>query len=150
MPQPVTVWMVRLEPGGSLGTVRGTLRMDEDGVVFMDPSAGAETRVPFGRVRRIRRVPGSPVLVLRWQAADGGNSETAFYFAQPPPIATDRRTEPSGHEAVPLLGFLGSPRGQPSKRRRRRESIGYLAARSRDAKATIRVWAKEIRARTGA
>jgi hypothetical protein len=150
MPKPVTVWMVQLEPRGSLDEVRGILRMDGEGVVFADAKADTETRIPFRTMTKVRRALGSPVLVLHWRGVDGTRWATAFYFAKPPPIVADRRTERAGLEELRLSGSLGRPSGGSSRRRQRRESIGYLATRSRDAKASISVWTKEIRARAGA
>ncbi len=151
MPVPVTVWMVKLERGGDLRDVKGTLRMDEDAVVFVDRKSHGETRVPFGATRKVKRVFGSPVLILGWRDGGGARSETAFYFVQPPPIPTESGGAMPEREALrqprPTIGTVFRP---PSRRRQRRESIGYLAARSREAKVTIRVWAEEIRARTRA
>jgi hypothetical protein len=148
MPEPVTVWMVKLERGGDLREIKGTLRMDEDAVVFVDRKDGAETRVSFGATRKVKRVFGSPVMVLHWRDGDGARSETAFYFVQPPPVRSERGDAMSDREALqqprPTIGSVLRP---PSRRRQRRESIGYLAARSREAKTTIRVWAEEIRTR---
>jgi hypothetical protein len=125
--------------------------MDDDAIVFVDRKTESETRVPFESTRKVKRVFGSPVMVLDWHDGSGSRSETAFYFVQPPPMHTDREGAMSQRTALqqppPTVGNLLR---RPSRRRQRRESIGYLAARSRDAKATIRVWTGEIRARTRA
>jgi len=151
MPEPVTVWMVKLERGGDLREVKGTLRMDEDAVVFVDRKTQGETRVPFEGTRKVKRVFGSPVLVLNWRDGAGARSETAFYFVQPPPIPTDTGGAMPEREALRQpRPTIGTVLRQPSRRRQRRQSIGYLAARSRGAKVEIRLWAEEIRARTRA
>jgi hypothetical protein len=148
MVAPAKVWMVRLDRGGDLREVEGTQRMAEDAVVFVDPGNRSELRVPFAATQKVRRVLGSPVLVIVWRNGET-RSETAFYFVKPPPLRTDRaataQARPTPADARPSIGSI---LGRSSKRKERRESIRYLAARSGTTKTTIRAWAQEIRART--
>jgi hypothetical protein len=140
MLEPVTVWMVRqLRRGADLREVEGTLRLDDDAVVFTDRTADAETRLPFAATSKVKRIMGSPVLVLTWRDRDDEGTQTAFYFAKPPPM----RSGPDRRDPQPPVSLTR----QPSRRRQRREGIGYLTARSRTSKATIKAWAEEIRAR---
>jgi hypothetical protein len=141
MPEPVTVWMVNLRRGGDLREVEGTLRMDRDALVFTAGTNQAETRLPFAVTRKVKRIVGSPVLVLTWTDPTGESAQTAFYFARPPPIraGADRRTA----QPPPPTTLLR----QPSRRRQRRENIGYLTSRSRSSRSTIKAWTSEIRAR---
>lgn len=141
MPEPVTVWMVKLRRGGDLREVEGTLRMDHDALVFSARTNQAETRLPFAATSKVKRIVGSPVLLLTWTDQAGEGAQTAFYFAEPPPMRSgvDRRSP----QPPPTMLH------QPSRRRQRRESIGYLTSRSRSSRPTIKAWAAEIRARAG-
>jgi hypothetical protein len=140
MPEPATVWMVRLRRGARLREVKGTLRMDETALVFIDRTTQAETRLPFRGTRKVKRVLGSPVLILSWLEGEGIPAETAFFFVQPPPLRTEHAERSTQTQPATMLR-------QPSRRRQRRESIGYLTSRSRASRSTIKAWAKEIRAR---
>jgi hypothetical protein len=140
MPEPVTVWMVRLRRDARLREVRGTLRMDETALVFIDHTTRAETHLPFSETRKVKRVLGSPVLILSWWEGEGIPAETAFYFVQPPPMLTEHAQGQTRTQPTTMLR-------QPSRRRQRRESIGYLTSRSRVSRGTIKTWADEIRAR---
>lgn len=137
MPSPVTVWMVRLRRDGDLRETRGQIRIDDDALVFTT-AAGSETRLPFSETRKVRRIVGSPVLVIRSREGD----DTAFYFAEPPPLRLSGR--PSASEPPPTSILRA-----PSRGRRRREGIRYLTARSRGTTATIREWVVAIRERIG-
>ena len=143
MPEPATVWMVKLQRVGDLRELKGTLRMDEEALVFTDRSTEVETRLPFAATRKVKRIVGSPVLILTWQNDAGATTQTAFYFAEPPPI---RSAHGVGSPQPPPATVLQ----QPSRRRQRREGIRYLTARSRSTSATIKGWAEEIRARVRA
>jgi hypothetical protein len=138
MPEPVTVWMVKLRPGGDLREVEGTLQLADDALVFVARKTEAETRVPFSDTSKVRRVIGSPVLVVSRRDGAGIDSHIAFYFVQPPPLpGTSARTNPP--TSVPR---------HSSPRRQRRQVVGYLTARGRGTRTTIKQWVEEIRART--
>jgi hypothetical protein len=136
MPEAVTVWMVELSPGLAAQERRGTLSLQPDVIAFVASDGSEELRIPLARVRKARRLRGSPVLVVAHDA--GGRAvRTAFYFAQPPPLE-DFRGE--GTERPAPLGFRKS-----SRRRARRENIGYLGTWSRQLKADIEEWEHAIR-----
>jgi hypothetical protein len=141
--EPVTVWMVHLERGGDLQDEKGTLRMEEDALVFASKRSEAVTRFPFSATRGAKRVLGSPVLVVRWRDGDV-RRETAFYFAQPPPL---RRADTPMTERQALRtqrpSLFGMARGQ-SRRAQRKDAIRYLTARSADSRDSIGPWAKAI------
>jgi hypothetical protein len=67
-----------------------------------------------------------------------GSRKTAFYFAQPPPLAT----------------LLGAPVERPAglaafrnpKRKARRDNVGYLGLMNREKKAAISEWVSAVRA----
>ena len=136
MPEAVTVWMVELSPGLAAQERRGTLSLQPDVIAFVASDGSEDLRIPVARVRKARRLRGSPVLVVAHEA--GGRAvRTAFYFAQPPPLE-DFRGE--GTEQPSPLGFRKS-----SRRRARRQNIGYLGTWNRQLKADIEEWEHAIR-----
>ena len=136
MPEAVTVWMVELSSGLAAQERRGTLSLQPDVIAFVASDGSEDLRIPLARVRKARRLSGSPVLVVAHDA--GGRAvRTAFYFAQPPPLE-DFRGE--GTEQPSPLGFRKS-----SRRRARRQNIGYLGTWNRQLKADIEEWEHAIR-----
>lgn len=143
MPEPVTVWMVHLGRG-TVSEVEGTLSLDAEALVFAHGGQPVELRFPFARIARVRRVLGSPVLLVDWRDGELPR-RTAFYFSKPPPLEppdASTRTTPSGR----ALGPLGQLRAG-SRRRHRRASVGYLAAHGGRTKPVLRAWVRELRER---
>jgi len=134
MPEAVTVWMVKLAPGLAQER-RGILSLQPDAIVF-EASDGSEVLpIPLAHVRRARRLRGSPVLLVAHDAG-GRAARTAFYFVQPPPLNDDQ-----GQPERPApLGFRKS-----SRRRARRQNIGYLGTWNRQLKAGIEEWEHAIK-----
>ena len=137
VPEPVTVWMVKLRRGGDLREVKGTLLMGEDALVFVERKTEVETRLLFSDTSKVKRVIGSQVLVVRCDGADA-DADIAFYFVQPPPLPGVE-----SHAPPPTSVFH-----QPSRRRQRRQGVGYLTGRARVTRTTIKEWVEELRART--
>jgi hypothetical protein len=135
MPRAVTVWAVTLRPGETRER-RGTLELEPDSIVFTGADGSVPARIALREVRRVRRLRGSPVLVVTHEG-DAGSERTAFYFAQPPPL------EPVRSEEVPLrpspVGFTRS-----SKRKARRQNAAYLGTWNREMKADIKEWERAI------
>jgi hypothetical protein len=136
VPEPITVWMVRLERGRTDVDVKGRLSLEEDALVFRDLQE-QPVRFAFEEVRRAKRLRGSPVLMVTWirQATE---HRTAFYFTPPPPM------EPA--ETTPGSGF-GALRRPKSKRRQSRDNVRYLQMSNSVRKPTIQAWADEVTAR---
>lgn len=66
--------------------VEGTLRLEPTAVVFRPKRKGAdELAFPLERVKRARRVLGSPVMDLRL-SIDQGPWAVGFYFVRPPSL----------------------------------------------------------------
>jgi hypothetical protein len=129
--EPITVWAVRL--GEYTDEVRGNLVLNEEEsrLSFLHEKESKTIHISLGSIRRVRRVFGSPVLVVDFGVADG-MGRMAFFFTQPPPV-----------QQATLVG-----RG----RRRKRENIQFLmgenAARSSDVKRwrdAVRKAAREAR-----
>ncbi len=134
MPEAVTVWVVELSPGLAQER-RGTLSLQPDAIVFEASDGSGDLRIPLADVRRARRLRGSPVLLVAHDAR-GRAARTAFYFVQPPPLHEDQV-----QAAAPSpLGFRKS-----SKRRARRQNIGYLGMWNRQLRADIAEWEHTIR-----
>ena len=85
------VWMVhgRTSPEG----LKGTLRLEPGAIVFRpDGAAAEELAFPLERVRRARRVMGSPVLELRLTGGSEGPGAVVFYFVQPPSLEVQQES----------------------------------------------------------
>jgi hypothetical protein len=136
MPEAVTVWMVELSPGLAQER-RGILSLQPDAIVFEAIDGSEDLRIPLAHVRRARRLRGSPVLLVAHDAG-GRSARTAFYFVQPPPLE-DFRGEGEPERPAPL-GFRKS-----SRRRARRQNIGYLGMWNRQLKVDIEEWERAIR-----
>jgi hypothetical protein len=142
--------MVHLERGGDLREIKGTLRLEEEALVFEARGTGERTSFPLGSVRRAKRTFGSPVMVVRWMN-DGARRETAFYFAQPPPLPGARADVPSSAEDLLRTrrpGLIASAR-QSSRRRQRRQAIGYMTTHAGASKESIGAWVRAISERAG-
>jgi hypothetical protein len=140
MPEAVTVWMVELSPGLAAQDRRGTLSLQPDVIAFVASDGSEDLRIPLAQVRKARRLRGSPVLVVAHDAG-GRAARTAFYFVQPPPLE-DFRGEGPERPAPP--GFRRN-----SRRRARRQNIGYLGTWNRQLKADIEEWEQAIRHAVG-
>jgi hypothetical protein len=143
MPEPVTVWMVPLA-SGTPSEVEGTLRLGSEALVFEPATKPAELRFPYATVTKVRRVVGSPVIVVEWNE-DAQRKRTAFYFAQPPPLHP-----PTPDELMSMPDRPRNPiaeRRALSKRRHVRSNLGYLAMRGRGTKPTVQAWTSELRMR---
>ena len=133
MPVAVTVWAVELGPAASTAEVRGRLALASDALVFSPKDERfPERRYPLAEIVRARRLRGSPVLMI----SQRGVAETrriAFYFVQPPPL-------PKTEEVTPT-----STLRRNTKRRARRQNVGYLGTWNREKKELLREWERQVR-----
>ena len=143
MPEPTKVWMVQLDR--SPDDVEGTLTLEDQAIRFDSPSLGIRS-ISLTAVERVKRIWGSPVLLVR-SVEDGDKRVTAFYFSKPPPLHPDLATS----DAPPptLIGPFNRNRA-PSKRKQRRRNAGYLANASNFLGDSLEVWVKETRAAVAA
>ena len=144
MVEPVDVWMVHLGGGSKPSEVRGTLTLGEGGLEFVERKTGSDVRFDYHSIRRVKRIKGSPVLVVDWRR-DGEDRKTAFYFAQPPPL------DPvPGSPTIDPRGPLGPfRRVTPSKRQVARTNLRYLRSTSVANKHVVRAWAEAVAERVG-
>jgi hypothetical protein len=150
MVEPATVWLVPLRRGQAAER-KGVLSIEDDGVTFTDDSQGQVELLRYESVHRVRRVRGSPILIVTHRI-DDGSVDTAFYFSQPPPLT------PPGPGDEPSPAALTTPSGKPlgafssmrrsSRRRHVRENVRYLTAQSATKKPVLQAWVEEISART--
>jgi hypothetical protein len=122
--EPITVWAVRL--GEYTDEVRGRLVLDEEEsrLSFVHDKETKTMHISLASIRRVKRIFGSPVLVVDF-AADTSVGRVAFFFAQPPPMQ-----EPT------LVG-----RG----RRRKRENIQFLMGENAARSADVKAWRNAVR-----
>lgn len=137
MPRPATVWVVELAKDVGREETKGTLQLDGEGLLFT-PSDGTRSMLRIGPsdVRKVRRLRGSPVLMVE-RATPVGSRRTAFYFVQPPPLGTllgETVERPSG------LAAFRSPR-----RKARRDNVNYLGLMNREKKATLNEWVRAVK-----
>jgi len=142
MPRPVTAWAVELGPQVAQDDVKGTLALEGDALAF-SPADEAHpfVRIPLVSISKVRRLRGSPVLMVV-HGTESAVRRTAFYFAQPPPLGVlmgQQTTErPAG------LSAFRNP-----KRKARRDNVGYLGVTNREKKGLITEWVRAVRAAAG-
>jgi hypothetical protein len=143
MADTVTVWMVHLG-GPDPSDVEGRLSLDADALVFEHGAKPAELRFPYAAIAKVRRVMGSPVIIVEWDE-NAQRRSTAFYFVQPPPLRPPSPDEVATRSDRPP-GLLAQRRAT-SKRRHMRANIGYLTVTAKRSKPLVREWTSELRVR---
>ena len=135
MPEDATVWAVDLvrEPTKDR---EGMLSLQPGHLLFEARSGSAPIRIPIASIRKIRRLRGSPVLLVVHEGRPK-DAQTAFYFVQPPPLE-------------PVVGQGERPTpfsfGRASKRRRRRENVQYLGMSNASKREQIDGWVRDVKA----
>jgi len=144
MPEPTKVWMVQLDR--SPEDIEGTLTLEDQALRFDSPSLGIRS-IALTAVERVKRIWGSPVLLVR-SLEEGDKRVTAFYFLKPPPLHPGG--DPTPDAAPPTLMGPFNRNRAPSKRKQRRRNAGYLANASNIVGDSLEVWVKETRAAVAA
>jgi len=131
------VWAVELGKGVQPDEIKGTLELGDDLLLFSpNDEARPSIRIALHDIAKVRRLRGSPVLMVE-RSTSSGARKTAFYFAQPPPLAT----------------LLGAPVEKPGglaafrspKRKARRDNVGYLGLMNREKKAALSEWVRAVK-----
>jgi hypothetical protein len=127
MDEATTVWMVHARTG--LEGVKGTIALEGRALVFR-PAGGrsAETVIPVGDIRKLRRARGSPVMEVEISIA-GAPPIIGFYFVKPPPLT------PPTEGYRPFGRFLA-----------RRRAIATLRAGNAARREDVGVWVDAVRA----
>jgi hypothetical protein len=153
VPRLTKVWMVPLGRG-SVDDIAGDLELSHEAIIFTPRNEGPPVHIPFGAVAKVKRVKGSPVLMVVHDR-DAMRVETAFYFVQPPSLShivkskgppAPSRPEPALLEPPRLRPFGLSGR-KPSKRKSVRSNATYLTAQGTSRKEELQGWVDAIRER---
>jgi hypothetical protein len=143
----IVVWMVHLIRGEPMEEVKGLLALDPDALAFESSAPGDVVRLPYADMRAAKRLRGSPVLMVEW--TEGRQlRRTAFYFVEPPPMATRDPTAPAPGEPPRVASPFRSVRS--AKRKQQRQNVSYFAARGGALKPALKAWASEVSARIAA
>jgi hypothetical protein len=137
MPRAVTVWAVELAKEVEPDEIKGTLELSGAALLFTPlDEARPGLRIALTDIVKVRRLRGSPVLMVERTIATGPR-RTAFYFAQPPPLNALLGTTP---ERPSGLAAFRSP-----KRKARRDNVNYLGLTNREKKETLEEWVRAVR-----
>jgi hypothetical protein len=98
--EPTTVWAARL--GSPDDGIKGYLVLETEHLSFTSELGDVEIRIPLSDVKHVRRIHGSPVMVI-----DHGGGVAAFYFAQPPPVISAKMPLTKRRERGAALTYLG-------------------------------------------
>jgi hypothetical protein len=150
-PEPVTVWMVHLARAEVHNDIKGTLEVQEDTLFFTAASASAAGAIgfPFEVITGVKRLRGSPVMLIEWLHEDA-RRRTAFYFTQPPPLPPRiGRGEPVSWETMPERPSPFMALRRNGKRRNMRVNTRYLQEVGISKKELVKSWADEVAARIG-
>jgi hypothetical protein len=134
--------------------IAGDLELTHDAVLFTPRHEGPSVHIPFVTVTKVKRLKGSPVLMV--QHTEGAvRVETAFYFVQPPSLShivkskqplPPSRPDPASMEPQRLRPF-GMGGRRPSKRKSVRSNATYLTAQGTSRKEELQGWVDAIRER---
>lgn len=132
--ESVNVWAVELGRESPLEEVKGSLSLTSEALVFTPrDERRSEQRYRLVEISKARRLRGSPVLMVV-RDVGGLPARTAFYFVQPPPLERpDTATRPAP---------FGT--GRNSKRKARRQNVSYLGMWSKEKKALLREWERQV------
>ena len=136
-----TVWEVELRQGGPMSDREGSLALETDSLVFEPADGASPRRIALTDIRKVRRLRGSPVLLVI-HTERGTTARTAYYFAQPPPL--DRHTQPLPQERLLVLAMRKNTR-----RYVRRQNVGYLGMWNRQKKGLLAEWERAVRTAIG-
>jgi hypothetical protein len=124
-PDPARVWLVR---PGSPDAVEGRLSLERHALtVIMEGDEALP--IPTGRIRRVRRRRGTPILELDYTDARAEVSTVFIYFVKPPPLHRTGR----GTLVLPSRGI------------ERAAGAVSLRASNRRLKPMVTSWARAIR-----
>jgi hypothetical protein len=137
VPRAVTVWAVELGKDVHPDEIKGTLELGNQALLFSpNDEARPAIRIALHDIAKVRRLRGSPVLMVE-RTTSAGSRKTAFYFAQPPPLAVLM-----GGSVEQPVGF---DRFRSPKRKARRDNVGYLGLMNREKKAALSEWVRAVK-----
>lgn len=126
MISPKKMWAVRI--GAGMEGAEGTLSLTDVDLEFeLDEEEGA-IRIPLEDIRKVKRVRGSPILLVDTDRSPDGKDQPArfaFYAVEPPSLR---------------------PQGRETKGKVRRHAIVYLQSANSRHKEDLDGWERELRA----
>lgn len=131
----VRVWAVELGAGSPVER-EGVLALEAEALRFEPSEPGRAISLPLADVVRVRRVRGSPVLMVVTRRGDD-RVQTAFYFVRPPPLPSREAEEEERRLAMPSL--------RNPRRKARRRNVGYLGLMNREYKQLLVAWERAVR-----
>lgn len=137
MVEATTVWEVELRPGGPMKDRKGSLTLEAAALVFEPADGAPPRRIGLEEVRKVRRLRGSPVLLVI-HSEHGTTARTAYYFAQPPPL--------HGPQMPTLERPSVLATRKNTRRHVRRQNVGYLGMWNRQKKELLASWERAVRA----
>ena len=151
VPRLTKVWMVQLGRG-STDDVAGDLELSHEAIIFTPRHGGASVHIGFDTVWKVKRLKGSPVLMV-FHHEGAVRVETAFYFVQPPSlthIVKPKQPLPPGQLdpaslEPPRLRPFGMGGRKPSKRKSVRNNATYLTSQGTSRKQELQGWVDAIR-----
>jgi hypothetical protein len=136
MPAPITVWAVDVGPSTTPEEVKGSLSLSSDALIFTPRDEHRpERRFELAEITKIRRLRGSPVLLVMRAGPAREPLRTAFYFVQPPPLE-----RPNDDTRMTPLGI-----GRNTNRKVRRQNVSYLGLWNKEKKAVLAEWERQLR-----
>lgn len=105
----------------------GTLTLTDDDVLGFEAESGRTFRLEASRIRRVKRVRGSPVLQVRYDE-EGRRRHAFFYFTSPPPLGNFRLRPGTREDKVG-----------------RRKAFAWLEERGSELREDLREWVRAIR-----
>jgi len=142
MLQNIRVWAVELGQGAQPTEREGRLSLEGDALRFEPTREGQATlALRFADVTKVRRLRGSPVLMVVCRRGER-EVRTAFYFVQPPPLTAFTEDRTDTHMSLPTL--------RNPKRKARRDNVGYLGLMNREKKDALKAWELAVRAAVAA
>ena len=137
MLQNVRVWAVELGQGAQPTEREGRLSLEGDALRFEPAGEGQATlALRFADVTKVRRLRGSPVLMIVCRREER-QVRTAFYFVQPPPLTAFTEARSGTRVSLPTL--------RNPKRKARRDNVGYLGLMNREKKDALKAWELAVR-----
>ncbi len=120
MVESVRVWAVNLA-SEDRGGIECRMSLEGGHLVLASDGETEAARIALADVAKVRRLRGTPVLVLEHVHVTG-QQRLAIFFVKPPPMP-----------------------GKSSRRRTRRNSITYLSTLNRGMVDLLKAWEREIR-----
>jgi hypothetical protein len=119
--QRTQVWAVRLS--GLQREVKGTILLEDGSLVFDAADGSRGERISASDLRKVRRIRGSPVIVIEY-VTGSVDAKAAFYFSKPPPLEPPEGTR---------------------KKKARKQAVHYLEIANINVKERVKAWHRALK-----